>query len=178
MWFLLGGVSEVHSCWINLAVAKFIVLTYQGPDGVSHADDVCYGDVRSSTSSRDVFEYVLSKLNYGPVLFPLICESLEFVIVGRTSNMGESACGASFPLLSSGIFGLDAQDCNKLQTPNACVRNQIFKKNCLNQMEHKNFSVHAAGSELKNHGIQLHKHSRFMYLVTYGFTDFKNESGA
>lgn len=130
MWgFFWGGVSEVHSWWINLAVAKFIVLTYQVPDGVSHADDVCYGDVRSSTSSWDVFKYVLPKLNYGPVLFPsIICESLEFVVVGRTSNMGESACGASFPLLSSGIFGLDAQDFNKLQTPNACVRNQIKKK--------------------------------------------------
>lgn len=35
-------------------------------------------------------------------------KSPEVVIVGRASNMGESACGASFPLLSSGIFGLHA----------------------------------------------------------------------
>lgn len=43
-------------------------------------------------------------------LFPsIIRESLEFVIVGRSSRMGESMCGASFPLLSSGIFGLGAR---------------------------------------------------------------------
>lgn len=40
----------------------------------------------------------------GPLFSWIMCKSPEFVIVG------ESACGASFPLLSSGIFALDSWD--------------------------------------------------------------------
>lgn len=115
MWRVTAGAVcftlEHLSRWINLLVSRFCGHARQSPDGASHTDRACYVDISFSSSSLFFFFFLieLRACPSGSPLFPWIMrKSPEVVIVGRASNMGESACGASFPLLSSGIFGLHA----------------------------------------------------------------------